>query len=350
MRNKITLVFLFSLLIPIHFSSSYTELKPAGIYTAPIGSSSNPLHIQVEQDPTQSWQVAWDKINSMQYVAACSQKYNDVKSLARKNGFGDIADPVTAKSNANYLNYLYSSYQSCVNNAAQAQNQYFASQPQKVSVQNVLDEFCQNTFGVNSIYTGETDKSKNGNTGGCSCLKGYGWNNDMSKCITESKETNDLLCFNKFGVGIIWNGTKNDKGETVCSCKEGYVEHDNKCIVTSIIPAKSNNLIGKTGGGGGGSTPISSGLSTVGNETAAEHKINNDICKMSDPNSHYSGFLNEEGNPACACDPSYTRPNKITDLCIKDAEDTIKLDNVQNIEQSIKTKSLWEKIKGWLGF
>jgi hypothetical protein len=303
MKNKIIVLFLGSLLIPIHFSSA--------IYIPSLGTQSNPIHIQVEQDPTQLWQEAWNKINSMQYVSACSSKYDSVKSLATKNGFGNLADPYTAKSEANYLNYLYSSYQMCVTNAAQIQNQYVAPQRPKVSTQNVLDQVCQTTFGANSLYTGETNKSHGGNTGGCSCLKGYGWNNDMSKCITESKETNDLLCFNKFGVGIMWDGTKNDAGESVCACKEGYQvsTFENRC---ELIPIKKT--VSSGGGGGVSATTVKAPSVEKTPEVNIKEKTKEDT-------------------------PDITKVETVS-------TDT----KIIPITSEVKNKSLWAKIRGWLGF
>ncbi|MFA6586235.1 MAG: hypothetical protein WCS86_03705 [Candidatus Paceibacterota bacterium] len=112
MKNKIVLVFLFSFLIPLRFSSAIT-------YTSSIGSQSNPIHVQIDQDPVQAWSNAWDKLRSIQYVSVCASIYKTIKSHSALGV--NMADPYSVKSETSYLNYLYSSYQICVNHAAQTQ-------------------------------------------------------------------------------------------------------------------------------------------------------------------------------------------------------------------------------------
>lgn len=305
MRNKIILVFLFSLLIPIHFSSA--------IYTPSIGTQSNPLHIQVEQDPTQLWQAAWDKINSMQYVVACSSKYNSVKELATKNGFGNITDPYTAKSTATYLNYLYSSYQLCVTNAAQMQNQYIAPQPQKAPTVNILDSVCQNGSGINSFYSGETDVSKGGGMAGCSCKLGFQFEHgNYGQCVTIPAKSNNQICQDKYGLNSIWNGTLNDKGGLVCDCNNGYQWNTFKtqCNLTPIQKTVSS------GGGGGGPTAT---VATPKVEKTPEINITKEDVKENTPN-------------VAKLEPVSTETN------------------VVDSTSEVKHTSLWAKIKGWLGF
>ena len=186
MRSKIFILFLFSALIPSHFSFAFGTS---------IGTQSNPIYIQVQQDPTQLWQNAWDKINSMQYVAACSGTYNSVKSLATKNGFGNVADPATAKTEASYLNYLYSSYQLCINHVAQTQSQQsIPSAPTTTTTGNILDTVCQKSSGANSFYSGETDVSKGGGMGGCSCKAGFQFEHgNYGQCVTIPAKTNGSI-------------------------------------------------------------------------------------------------------------------------------------------------------------
>lgn len=350
-------MFLFSLLIPIHFSFAI-------FYTPSIGSQSNPLYIQVGQDPTQLWQSAWDKINSMQYVAACSSKYDSVKSLATKNGFGDIGDPSTAKSEANYLNYLYSSYQLCVNNAAQTQN----------TIQHT-GTLCNGTY-YNACPVGENFVCPSAGSAYC-----------------EIPKTNDQKCQGGYGLNSNWDGTKNDKGDLICDCKTGYVFNKERtsCIVAPVVsitnnPVSSGGEIKSTitcNGKEWNNCPVGQKFScpSAGDaqcliipkavtpipkkeiapaiekvETDSEKKINDDICKSIDINSYHNSKLSIAGYPACRCVSGYIRL-KSEDPCVIDTnvvvsnnQDTPQIDNSQNIEKDSNHKSLWSRIKGWFGF
>jgi hypothetical protein len=257
-----------------------------------LGSVSNPIYIQVQQDPAQLWSDASSKVSSIQYIPACAQLYSTVKADAAKSETNiNVGDPYAIKAVANYLNYLYSSYEMCVSHAAQTvqtQNQVTcaagtvlsgnecvpATATQSTTVQDMLTGVCQKVSGANSLYTGVTDKSKGGNNGGCSCQSGYGWNSSMSACVVESKETNDQLCFNKFGQGANWDGTKNSAGGLNCGCKGGYVSSGNGqvCVVVPVVPVKTNDQ----------------------------------ICQDSyGSNSNWAGTKNGEGKINCGCQTGY---------------------------------------------
>ncbi|MFA6609169.1 MAG: hypothetical protein WCT07_04670 [Candidatus Paceibacterota bacterium] len=186
MKNKIVLVFLFSLLIPIHFT--FADLKAAGIYGTGIGTQSNPIHVQVDQNPTQAWSDAWTKLRSIQYVSACASIYKTINSQSALNV--DLSNPASATREANYLNYLYSSYQSCVSRAAQMQSQ--------------------------------------------TCPNGTGLRNGA--CVSQ-----DRVCEIDLGVGFKWDGTYGSNGGANCSCKDGYSLQNGKCVV--VQPVQTNNSI-----------------------------------------------------------------------------------------------------------
>ncbi|MCX6753728.1 MAG: hypothetical protein NTV03_01585 [Candidatus Nomurabacteria bacterium] len=263
MKNILSIAFLFSVLVPIHFSSAL-------FYTPSIGSQSNPLYIQVQPNSLQSWKDAWNKINSMQYVVACSSKYDSVKSLASKNGFGDIGDPSTANSEANYLNYLYSSYQLCVNSAAQTQNPiqhtgtlcngtYYnacpagenfvcpssgsayceipkTNDPVKTN-ESALPYGCSSNQGysaTNGVSCSNTNVPitpiKKIETNQSTCTSGYS-KNALDQCIE-----NNQLCKNDFGGNTKWGGKVNNKNGPVCDCVTGYVwnKEGTTCLISQI--------------------------------------------------------------------------------------------------------------------
>lgn len=57
---------------------------------------------------------------------------------------------------------------------------------------NFLDEICQQSSGINSWYSGETDESKSGGIGGCGCKTGFRFEyGNYGKCIPVSQKTND---------------------------------------------------------------------------------------------------------------------------------------------------------------
>src|SRR3989344_317262 len=338
MNNKIFLIVsLFSLLIPIHFSSA--------VYTPSIGSQSNPIYIQVQQNPTQAWSEAWRKINSIQYVPACASIYRTINSQSALNV--DMSDPASVTSEATYLNYLYSSYQSCVSRSAQIQNQTCPNgtgvrngtcisqdkicemdlgpnykwdgtknsngsancvlkTSNNTGTENILDGICQKTFGPQSIYTGNTDKGRGGNTGGCGCKDGYYWVLGMTMCGNENTprepvtttptKTNDQVCMEDYGVNSVWSNTLNDTGGPICDCKAGYQwnESGTQCLA-----------VAKT------TTPVIKGVSEIKTEKI-EIKENSSIIAKPD-----TANLNQKLTP---------------------------------VSEEETPKSFWARLKGWLGF
>ena len=296
MKNKIFLIgFLFSLLIPIHFSSA--------VYTPSIGSQSNPIYIQVQQNPTQAWSDAWRKINSIQYVPACASIYRTINSQSALNV--DMSDPASVTSEATYLNYLYSSYQSCVSRSAQIQShqsieniQCAAGLVNSNGVCVTRDVSC-NTRWVNSIWTGETNDQ-----GGsiCGCKTGYQWNEQNTSCVVApvvSLKTNDQICNEDYGVNSVWSNTLNDTGGPICDCKIGY-EWDSEgtaCMATTKTETKA---------------PIP-------------------VIKKAPETKTVSGQIKEETSEVAKSDP-------------------VNVEQKDTISTEETPKSFWARLKGWLGF
>jgi hypothetical protein len=257
MKTKLATLFFILFLIPIYFSS-------AQIYTPQLGSPSNPIYIQVEQNPMTLWSDAWDKLNTIQKVPYCSKVYDDVMAMADKNGYGDLSFPGEAKSKARYLNYLYSYYQTCM--------KAYLNLPK---VEKTEGQRCQSDYGVNSMWSGTYNAQ-----GGlfCSCKTGYEWNSQRTSCEVgvSKKETsekdlkqtisslsaqidslsqttptksNNQLCGETF-TNSTWKGNKNTQGGLECDCDNGYEWNGDR---TSCV-LMSNVVQTVSGGGGGGNS------------------------------------------------------------------------------------------------
>lgn len=321
MKNKIILVFLFSLLVPIHFSSA--------VYTPSIGSQSNPLYIQVQPDPVQSYFDAWSKLRSRPNVPACAyiDKTIDSQSALTVN----MADPFSVKSETNYLNYLYSSYLSCVSRTAQTQSQQYVPST-STTTGNVLDGVCQKSSGVNSYYSGETDVNKGGGMGGCSCKAGYQFEHgNYGQCLTIPTKTNDQVCIDKFGPHIKWDGTKTPEGLINCGCEAGYqANSDGKtCVPTSNIGGLPLGCTSTQGFNAIDGTPCGSTIKPV--------ETNYQI-----PASGGSG-------------PAPVQKVEVKAKPQKEVVETEKApgevkENIATNTEEIKPESFWGRLKAWLGF
>lgn len=176
--KKIIIVFIFLIPISLLHASSILDL----------GSESNPLNVKVEikKDYLGEFRAACAKINSMQYISACDSKYKTVKKYYSDQLKKDLGNDANMSSATAYINYLYDSYQICVNHASQIQVQQNQTTTSQSNNTNILDSVCQKGFGNNSFYSGETDKNKGGNTGGCSCYSGYIWNDQNTECVIKT--------------------------------------------------------------------------------------------------------------------------------------------------------------------
>lgn len=230
-------MFLFSFLIPFHFSSA--------VYIPSIGSQSNPIYIQVNQDPTQAWRDAWNKLNSIQYVSACSSIYKTINSQSASSV--DMSDSANIIREANYLNYLYSSYQSCVGRAAQTQSQ--------------------------------------------TCPNGTGLRNGF--CVSQ-----DRICEIDLGMGFEWSGTYGSNGSAVCSCKDGYFSQNGKCIAVQLTQTNNSELPFGCSSTQGYS--VTNGVPCNGTRST---KTNDQICVEDfGINSLWTNELNDTGGPICGCE------------------------------------------------
>jgi len=75
------------------------------------------------------------------------------------------------------------------------------------------NQVCQDSFGLNSEWTGEIDNTDN--TLICDCKTGYEWNTNQTYCIVPL--TFDEICQRDVGYGSYYLGYKNSDGTLACS-------------------------------------------------------------------------------------------------------------------------------------
>ena len=229
MREKIFLSVLF-LTIFISFNLTAQAYDPS--YP---GSFSNPLQMQIIPDPVrqleiqqlqqqlkmqqeyqqydqhqtllqqayQNWENASNKVLSMPYIAACSYTYTSVHSKFSEMLKDNMADLFTIRTDTSYLNILYSTYQKCVSEVAQA-----------TQTQNKV--------------TCSTGTTLVGNT-----------------CVVvpvTTTQTNDKTCVDKFGAHSKLDGTKTSEGLLNCGCEDGYQSNSGAtaCVLISQSIIKCN--------------------------------------------------------------------------------------------------------------
>ncbi len=79
-----------------------------------------------------------------------------------------------------------------------------------------LQQSCQSSYGVGS-YAYE-----NGTKAQCGCSTGYQWNSNQSACVAV-QETPQQVCQDNYGYNSEYSGQTNNQGGPVCQCQSGYV-------------------------------------------------------------------------------------------------------------------------------
>jgi hypothetical protein len=192
MRNKIVLVFLFSLLIPIHFSSAYIPLPSS----TDIGGSANPINIQIQPD----------------YNAQRRQENLSHESQLK-------------------IQYGYSIYSSCKSSVCGSYN----------AVDPFAEASCLSTLEA-WLGRGMCQAQKNEEAKKLQCATGYVKFN--GECISFSESCN--LHY----PNTIFTNYDTD-GKRVCDCKSNYVWNNQRtsCVVAPVISTTNNSV-----SSGGGST------------------------------------------------------------------------------------------------
>ena len=270
MKNKIILITLFSLLIPVYsiFAVSINPYAPLGsefnpINTrpsgssgfvnpyAPLGSEFNPIYIQKDSsiDKIQDFQNSAGSSVPQGYQCEYSQFIKN-KDVVLKKIEAEI-EKIGKNPNASklYIASLYVSkgqmtgtigayYNDCKNIDSTIKR--FATSWND-QVNQISDMVCKKSSGINSIYTGETDINKNGGIGGCGCKPGYQFEyGNYGQCVAMLIKSNDQICQNNYGLDSNWNGTKNDTGGLICDCKTGYEWNQERTACIKSINCQEN--------------------------------------------------------------------------------------------------------------
>jgi len=192
MRIKIVLVFLFSLLIPIHFSSAYIPLPSS----TDIGGSANPINIQIQPD----------------YNAQRRQENLSKESQLK-------------------IQYGYSIYSSCKSSVCGSYN--------------AVDPFAESSCLSNLeswLGRGLCQAQKDEKINNLQCTTGYVKLN--GGCVSFSESCNLQY------PNTIFKNYDTD-GKRVCDCKSGYVWNNQRtsCVIAPVI-STTNKSVSSSGGSG----------------------------------------------------------------------------------------------------
>ncbi len=238
--KKIIIVFLFSLIIPIHFT--FALFIPSSL---DIGGSNNPLYFQEIKDPYEIQRNAnTQKENNLKSTYGLSNYYTCYSTYSSSCGITvDMGNPYNQASCLNFIQY-------CLERKAMKLGG--SNQPSQISPVKTNDQICQGGFGINSNWDGTKDSSGRLN---CGCQTGYAWSEQAKSCIvasivpvqtnsstlpsgcisssgysvtsgvpcdgTKPTKANDQICADKWA-NSYFTGTLNNKGGLTCDCKTSY--------------------------------------------------------------------------------------------------------------------------------
>ncbi len=180
--------------------------------------------------------------------------------------------------------------------------------------QTSLDQSCEDTYGSESYSylqgTGQNQKST------CGCSSGYEWNADQSACIVVPQESNAQICQNNYGPNSIWDGNTNSNGGPECDCASGYTWNAarTECVAETGYQVCSSEYPNSTWDGtsytssGGYSCSCNSGYTMNSSQTACVANSTQNgyqACSVY-PNETWGGSYASNGNYQCVCDAGYT--------------------------------------------
>ena len=235
MKNKIFVVFLISLLIPV-FNTLAFPLLHSSLGGMGPGSQYNPINVQVTQDPITTQRTANALLESNLKATYGLTNYYSCYS-SNSSSYTDQSNPTVV---ARFLN----SIQFCLEGKSMTQNTPVPLDHPKTNIQaiapattntNKLNE-CQMTEALIDSGVIKSDKivaaravASADTIGGCPPV------------ITPVApvKTNDQICQDSYGVNSDWDGTKNDAGELVCDCKTGYQWNQGQTVCTTVPETES---------------------------------------------------------------------------------------------------------------
>ena len=146
------------------------------------------------------------------------------------------------------------------------------------------DQKCQDSYGVDSDYSGQTNSQ-----GGliCGCASGYTWNTGNTACV--SAETGYDVCV---AMNATWDGTTDSNGKYNCTCEDGYVSNGTTCVAEPSCPLNENYDFGTN------SCVCPVGYSIYGGQCISSYAYCTDT-------EGYGANYNAATN-SCGCDAGYT--------------------------------------------
>lgn len=298
MKNKILLVFLFTLLIPVHFSSAYIPLPSS----TDLGGSANPINIQIQPDynaQRRQENLLHESQLKIQYGYSI---YSSCKSSVC--GSYNAIDPFSESS--------------CLSNLESWLGRGLCQAQKDVKIENLkcndgyvkingecvtYNQSCNLQY-PNTIFLNYNGDGKRV----CDCKTGYVWNEQKTSCVVSvitpvslPVKNNDQICNKDYGVNSIWTNKLNDTGGPICDCKIGYQFNQGRtqCI---IIPKAEVKAV----------TPTTIKAPEV---KAIQNEIKKDITTI-------------------------TKSNPVS----------LNKEVATSITTEVKPKSFWTRLKGWFGF
>jgi hypothetical protein len=178
MKNKIIILFLFSLIIPIHSSFAFGEYN--------LGGSLNPVTIQIQQNANEQRRQENLLLQSQLKTQYGYSIYSSCKSSVC--GSYDVGDPSSEASCLIMLEawlgrgICQAQRQQVIDNI-QCNTGYVKLNGECVS----FDQSCNAQF-PNTIFLEYDTNGKRV----CDCKTGYSWNSNNTACVITTKNTIDL--------------------------------------------------------------------------------------------------------------------------------------------------------------
>lgn len=352
MRKKILVSVLF-LIIFISFNlnaQSYYPLQveivptPSQIYQQTVRDAQQ-LQMQRQQEydqhqalleqARQNWEDASNKVLSMPKIAACSYTYTSIHSKFSEMLKDNMADLYTIKKDTSYLNILYSSYQKCVSEAAQAAQM---AQKQNQAPQLINNQICTDYYGPNATFK-ELDPTDGGRI--CGCQIGYTWNDQRTSCIVApiiSVKTNESTlpsgCSSNQGYSAtngVPCGGEITKSTITCNGKEW-----SDCPIGQKFYCPST--------GDAQCTIVSKAITPTTKKVLKVKEDTSSIAKL-DP-INFTKLPQTTGVVISGNELLANNQDKIKNMVTKLETSPI----TQTNPEPAKTKSFWTRVKGWFGF
>jgi len=169
-----------------------------------------------------------------------------------------------------------------------------------------LQQWCQSAYGQGSYSYPQKGKAV------CGCSTGYQWNSDQSACVVVV-ETPDQICKNTYGANSVYSGQTNNQGGPLCQCESGYEwgPTGDSCVSQEALNLACQIKFG-TGSysvqqGAKAACDCSAGYEWNTEDTACVVAENGyQVCSAAFPNETWDGTYGSNGKYNCVCDAGYS--------------------------------------------